>query len=123
MENKTLLSIIIGVVILAILGFGIYFFTTSYQPTTKSSVGTETVTTNSVSIKNFAFDPADIKVAKGSTVTWTNNDAVNHELKSDQFQSQSLNPGDQFTFTFVNTGKVSYHCSIHPSMTGSVTVE
>jgi len=81
----------------------------------------------SVSINNFAFSPQQITVSQGTTVTWTNQDSVAHTVVSDAgapgtFSSDPLSQGSSFTFTFTKPGTYTYHCSIHPSMTGTVTV-
>lgn len=77
-----------------------------------------------VSISNFAFMPQNITINPGMTVTWTNNDSVTHTVTADNgmFNSGNLAPGQSFSFTFPSTGTFTYHCSIHPSMTGTVTV-
>ena len=79
---------------------------------------------NSVSIKGFAFSPASLTVSTGTTVTWTNNDSVTHTVTSDTgaFSSGNLDPGQTFSFTFSQAGTFAYHCSIHTSMHGTVTV-
>jgi plastocyanin len=78
-----------------------------------------------VSMENFTFVPADLTVAVGTTVTWTNNDNANHTIVSDTpaFESPSLAKGDIYTFTTTVPGVYSYHCSIHPSMKGTITVQ
>ena len=80
--------------------------------------------TTTVSIQDFFFSPANVTVQPGSTVTWVNNGSVPHTVTSDdgQFDSGVLMPGDSFTVVFTGRGTITYHCSIHPSMTGSVTV-
>jgi plastocyanin len=82
--------------------------------------------TDKVSIANFAFSPSSITVKKGTTVTWTNNDSAPHTVtENDSLTgpgSQTLNNGESYSFTFTATGTYHYHCSIHSSMTGSVTV-
>ncbi len=78
----------------------------------------------SVSIGDNFFDPADVAVEPGSTITWTNEGAVPHTVTADDgsFDSGVLNPGDSYTVTFSGQGTLTYHCAIHPEMTGSVTV-
>lgn len=39
------------------------------------------------------------------------------------FDSGTIAPGDSYSYTFDNTGSVNYICTIHPQMTGSVTIE
>jgi plastocyanin len=83
-----------------------------------------TTTTTQVSIQDFFFSPADVTVEPGTTVTWVNEGTVPHTVTSDdgQFDSGVLMPGDSYTVMFKGRGTITYHCAIHPSMTGSVTV-
>jgi plastocyanin len=83
-----------------------------------------TTTTTQVSIQDFFFSPADVTVEPGTTVTWVNEGTVPHTVTSDdgQFDSGVLMPGDSYTVMFKGQGTITYHCAIHPSMTGSVTV-
>ena len=77
-----------------------------------------------VSIEDFYFEPADAAIQPGDTIMWVNEGNTPHTVTSDdgQFDSEALNPGESFMFTFPEAGTFSYHCEIHPSMTGSVTV-
>jgi len=80
----------------------------------------------SVNIKDFTFSPGTITVAAGTTVTWTNNESgVPHTTTSDDgvWESETLQPGDDFTTTFAEPGTFTYFCSIHPSMTATIVVE
>ncbi len=82
--------------------------------------------TNSVTIENFAFSSDDITVKKGTTVTWTNKDSAAHTVTADDGNgpnSQTLAQGDSYSFKFDKAGTFKYHCQIHSSMTGTVTVE
>jgi plastocyanin len=80
--------------------------------------------TNQVFIQGMAFNPASITVKAGTTITWTNKDAVAHTVTSDSnaFNSGTVNSGATFSFTFATVGTYAYHCAIHPSMVASVTV-
>jgi len=77
-----------------------------------------------VTIKDFAFDPGDLTVAKGTTVTWKNDDSATHRIKSGDgsFDSKDLKNGDSFEHTFDTAGTFDYICGIHPSMKGKITV-
>jgi plastocyanin len=80
----------------------------------------------SVTIANFAFDPAEVTVPVGTTVTWTNQDDVPHTVTSDDkktFGSSGLDTGDTFQFRFTKPGTYGYFCSIHPMMTAKVIVK
>ena len=72
-----------------------------------------------------SFSASSITVTKGTTVTWTNKDNMTHTVTADDnsFDSGNIGNGGTFSFTFNNTGSFAYHCSIHPAMTGSVTVK
>lgn len=83
---------------------------------------------NTIAIKNFAFDPGSLTVKAGTTVTWTNQDSVPHIVASDTgspvpFTSGSLPNGAPYSFTFKQAGTYTYHCSIHPSMKGTIVVQ
>ena len=76
-----------------------------------------------VAIKNFAFSPASLTVNVGDKVTFTNNDSTTHTVTGDGFSSGDIAPGASFTNTFTKAGTFAYRCSIHPTMTGSITVK
>jgi plastocyanin len=76
----------------------------------------------SVDIRNFAFNPREVHLAKGGTVTWTNNDGVTHTVSFNGVQSPGFGNGATYSRTFNDTGTFDYFCSIHPSMTGKVVV-
>jgi plastocyanin len=88
------------------------------------SAGASAAAGSSVEIVNFAFAPASLTVAAGTTVTWTNNDSASHTVTADNgsFTSDKLANGATFSQTFTTAGTFTYHCSIHPSMTATVTV-
>ena len=78
-----------------------------------------------VKIDNFSFGPAELKVAVGTTVTWTNRDDIPHTAVSTDkmFKSKVLDTDEKFSFTFSKPGTYEYFCSIHPKMTGKVVVQ
>jgi plastocyanin len=63
-------------------------------------------------------------VKVGTTVTWSNGDAVGHTVTADggAFDSGTIAPGTSFSRRFGSAGTFAYHCKIHPSMTGTITV-
>jgi plastocyanin len=79
---------------------------------------------NQVVIKTFKYGPKDITVPAGTTVTWINKDPEVHTVvsKDKKFRSSALDTDDTFTFTFTEPGTYSFFCSLHPQMTGTVTV-
>ena len=84
-----------------------------------------------VSMKGLAFEPADITVKPGDTVTWTNNEAVGHDVTKEggpgpEFSSGdpgAMQEGDTFEQTFEQPGTIEYVCTVHSNMTGTVNVE
>jgi plastocyanin len=81
-----------------------------------------------VSIQDFFFDPDQLTVAPGTTVTWVNEGEAPHTVTSTdgkELDSATLQPGDTYSFTFKDddAGETyAYQCTIHPEMTASVTV-
>jgi LPXTG-motif cell wall-anchored protein len=77
-----------------------------------------------VSIQDFFFDSGQLTVAPGTTVTWVNEGQAPHTTTADDgtWDSGTLQPGEDFSFTFDQPGTYTYHCSIHPDMTASVKV-
>ena len=75
-------------------------------------------------IKDFDFAPKALTVAKGATVTWVNRDDEAHQIagKAGAFRSPALDTNDSFSFTFKDAGTYEYFCTLHPQMTGTVTV-
>lgn len=76
-----------------------------------------------IRISDFAFTPLTITVAVGTLVTWTNRQPdIQHTVTADDgsFRSDPLSTGSSFSHVFTIVGTYSYHCSIHPDMTGTV---
>ena len=79
-----------------------------------------------VNITNFLFEPQDVEVPAGTTVTWTNQDDAPHNVQdlSDLNTpiSKDLNKGDTFSITYPKPGTYPYVCGLHTYMTGNVKV-
>lgn len=80
--------------------------------------------TVAVKIQNFQFQPSPVTINLGDSVKWTNQDAAPHTSTSDTalWDSGNLATGASFTRRFDKSGKFTYHCTIHPGMTGTVIV-
>jgi len=77
-----------------------------------------------VHIDNFVFQPAELTVKVGTTVTWINRDDIPHlVVLPGKFRSEALDTNDKFSFTFTAAGDYKYFCSLHPQMTGMIKVE
>lgn len=80
----------------------------------------------------YSPNPYTISLADGGEVRWGNNDrgdgygngGTTHTVVADDvsFNSGNIAPGGTFTHTFVGTGTVAYHCSIHPTMQGTIQI-
>lgn len=122
-NTKILIGIVVAIVIIGSL---FYFTQKQYQPTQQQPAAGQPQTqaaANTVTIQNFSFNPGTLTVPQGAKVTWINQDAATHKIKSDTFNSSDLNQGDTFEFTFTTKGTFNYSCAIHPSMTGIIVVE
>lgn len=71
-----------------------------------------------------AYQPAQLTVVAGQTVTWRNSGLGPHTVTSDagQFDSGALQAGGTFSYTFSAPGTYAYSCTIHPTMHGRVVV-
>jgi amicyanin len=78
-----------------------------------------------VRIGNFTFEPLEVTVKAGTTITWTNRDDIPHTVVSTDkaFKSKVLDTDERYSFTFSTPGTFPYFCSIHPKMTGTVVVK
>ena len=98
---------------------------TGAAPPADKSGGGKAVT---VDIPAIEFDPAEVTVKAGTTITWTNSDDLPHTVTKDggpggDFDSGNLEPGDEFELTVDVKGTVDYVCTIHPGQAGKFTVE
>jgi plastocyanin len=77
--------------------------------------------------RNIAIAPDTVRVRAGSTVRWTNYDAVEHNVTSDggaaHFASRNFGEGKVFAVRLTRQGTVHYLCTIHPTtMNGTIEV-
>lgn len=96
-----------------------------------------------VAIATFNFQPKDLEVKVGETVTWTNEDDILHTVTSGKQREQAVpgggdddveaeadgtfdgdldGAGTTFSFTFEEAGEYPYFCEVHVAMTGTVVV-
>jgi plastocyanin len=83
--------------------------------------------TDQITIAASRFQPACAKVTAGTTVTFTNADAMAHTVTADAGQSETFDApvgiGAQFQHAFATPGTVGYHCTLHLGMAGAIVVE
>lgn len=138
-------KVYIVIIILIILGIAGYFVfaksdekstTTNTTPSTtttnndtnndNSSDGSQSSTSNTVGMAGSVFSPKTLTIKKGTKVTWTNNDNTMHNVIGEDSggpSSETLNPGDSYSFTFNDAGTFEYECTFHSGMTGTVIVQ
>jgi plastocyanin len=127
----TLLSI--GLLVLAgaaIAGCGGSAEVTSTAADTAATPSETEVTvegaTVDIEMKDTAFDPADVTASVGDTIVWTNEDQFDHNVVADSgadFKSDNFGYDETFEWVANKPGEISYECTLHPGMTGTITVE
>ncbi len=144
--KKSDITVAVSIAVLVIVGVGIYYAVSKNNPNVTSNIPASTTqspttptptvpvantptpapSSVTVSIKNFSFNPSTLTIKTGTKVTWVNNDSVPHTVTSDSgslLNSPTLSPGQSFSFTFISSGTINYHCNIHLMMKGSVVVQ
>ena len=101
-------------------------FTTTAGPSAQIVPCPPSGTTN-VTIQDFSFTPVNVTIGANGIVKWTNN-GTTHTVTSGttptpdgKFDSGNLGTGATVCVQFFGIGPAQYFCSIHPTMTGSVT--
>ena len=76
-------------------------------------------------IKSMAFQPNRIEITAGTTVTWTNNDPLEHSVTAvdRSFDSGLIKSGGTWRYTFTRPGTYQFFCQPHPFMKGVVIVK
>ena len=102
---------------------------TATVPATATATPTESTATTQIVMQDVSFDPAEIQVEPGTTVTWTNQDAFPHTVTAGTrdnptglFESGNISADGTFSFTFEEPGTYEYFCSIHDGMRGVIVV-
>jgi plastocyanin len=90
---------------------------------------------------SLTFDPADVTISKGGTVTWKNTGATVHTADDPRkasspadaslpsgakaWNSGDVQPGGSWSYTFDTAGTYKYFCTPHESagMVGTITVK
>jgi plastocyanin len=99
---------------------------TSEEPAAGGGGGTQ------VSMKNIQFSPKDLTVKTGETITFTNDEAIAHDVHKTSGPgadfasgpSGGMQEGDTFELTLDKPGKYEYVCDVHaPGMAGTITVK
>jgi plastocyanin len=95
--------------------------TTAAAPCTDST-GPTTVSASAV---DNTWAPADVTAKVGDVITWSNGDGVPHKVALDDGSCQmsaNISAGSSASLVFSVAGTFPFHCSIHPSMKGTITI-
>lgn len=119
MKNRTIKPALLITALLFIITIAAF-----YACSKDDNNGGGNTTSKTVSIQDFAYSAATLNITKGTTVTWTNNDAAAHTVTADDgsFDSGNIASGATYTHIFSEAGTIAYHCTYHPGMKASVVV-
>jgi plastocyanin len=76
-------------------------------------------------MKNIAFNPDAVTVKAGQTITWVDDEPVEHNVVATggaDFKSEVFGQDGTFEFTPKKAGEITYECTLHPGMDGKITV-
>ena len=79
-----------------------------------------------IKMVDIKFDPQDATAAVGDEVCWINEETIEHNAVAEEgaeFESELIGKGETFTTTVDSPGTIPYVCTVHPGMTGTLTVE
>jgi plastocyanin len=90
----------------------------------RSPAGASAEAAASIQIENFRFEPPELVVKKGSTVTWVNRDEEIHAVVAGDgaFSSPGLDTDVRYAHEFDEPGTYPYRCALHPQMKGTIVV-
>jgi plastocyanin len=108
------LTVLAAAILLGACGGGGGSSSTAVPPLLPNEVGIEA--------KSLSWNPEHVTVKQGQTVVWRFQDTVAHNVVADTFRSKDILKG-VYKHTFDQPGKYSFKCTIHPTMTGDVTVQ
>jgi plastocyanin len=94
-------------------------------PTTACARATEPVTTPvTVTIADLAYSPDPVQAKVGGAIEWHNEDGVTHTATLDDLDcdTDQITSGQTGVLVFSEAGTYAYHCRIHSSMHGTITI-
>jgi plastocyanin len=96
---------------------------------TDPGTGNNTCPVGTVCMRAASFFPTSLTVASNTTVTFSNNSTVDHNIVFDTPIPAAttniglISYGSSTTRTFGTVGTYNFHCTIHSGMAGSVVVQ
>ena len=125
--------------VLSVLAVSVMWFTSACSAVETS---TTSVAPTSIEIRSFAFEPHVLDASAGATVSWTNNDGIDHTATSGTPSRQGVpgatndrpsvpdglfdlplnGAGSTASYVFMEPGTYTYFCAIHAGMSGVIRV-
>jgi plastocyanin len=123
--RRLVIAVIASAVVVVVTGCGSGTTTPTTPSTPTISAATVTIQPAARTLATAAFVPNPVTVSQGATVTWSNTDTTTHDMIADSgaWDSGRIAPGGNFNVTLGTKGSIPYHCSIHPGMVGTITVQ
>lgn len=127
-------SVMIISMLILVLGVNARYYAQSPEQGFVQNITNETITTPPITppapqtytiiVNDFKFTPRELNITLGSNVVWRNDDLYRHSVTfNDQSFTEYIDPGKNASYTFDIAGEYPYHCSVHPSMNGEITVQ
>ncbi len=114
------------VTVVSAAGCGSSYSSPSSPSSTPSATADVVITINGIN-GGMSFSPASATAKVGQTVAWKNGDSITHDVEQDAgggFDTGGVAGGATSKPIKITTaGALPYHCSIHPSMVGMLTVQ
>jgi plastocyanin len=81
--------------------------------------------THTVTIEGTRFQPDELMIAPGEAVVWINRDPFPHTVTATAgaFDSKEIQPGSSWTYKAPKKGELTYVCTLHPTMKGTLRVK
>ena len=116
-----------GIAIAALLAAGCGDDDADTSAPSPSSAPADSSGGTQVAMKDIKFVPAEVTVKAGTAITWTNEDSVPHDVVNEEEgqepKSELFGEGKTYSFTPSEPGTITYLCTVHPGMEGTITVE
>ena len=78
-----------------------------------------------IAMVDLKFDPEDATADAGQEVCWVNEETIDHNAVDEEtgkFRSELFGKDETFTTTIDEPGTINYVCTVHPGMTGTLTI-
>ena len=125
---KNLFIVILIVAVVGAAGYFVYqnpsFQSQILNLVPKTITQTNGEPTDIVIVRGYAYTPQTVTIKVGDSVTWANQDAIDHTATADDgsWDTGLISNGKSKSITFDKVGEFDYHCTPHPYMKGEIVV-